>query len=116
MVGGPTYRIVWVVKKCMTHDIRTSEVVACSSICQGSAVSPFAGQNIGIFNSGLRRQVGSHGLQAHAYPELFEMITAGKLDPSRLLDHTISLAEAPTALAALGGYDGAGVTVIDLSR
>ncbi|QDT67620.1 Alcohol dehydrogenase [Planctomycetes bacterium MalM25] len=57
--------------------------------------------------------VGSHGLQAHAYPELFGLITAGKIDPTRLLDRTIPLSEAPAALAALGDYEGAGVTVIE---
>lgn len=56
--------------------------------------------------------VGSHGLQANAYPGLFDLIAAGKLDPARLLDRTIPLSEAPAALAALGEYDGAGVTVI----
>lgn len=56
--------------------------------------------------------VGSHGLQAHAYPEMLRLVESGKLDPLRLVDRTIALDEAPAALAALGDYRGAGVTVI----
>lgn len=57
--------------------------------------------------------VGSHGLQAHAYPEMLRLVESGKLDPMRLVDRTIPLEEAPAALAALGDYRGAGVTVIE---
>lgn len=60
--------------------------------------------------------LGSHGLQAHAYPELLRLVADGKLQPERLLDRTIGLEEAPAALAALDDYRGAGVTVIDLAR
>ncbi len=59
--------------------------------------------------------LGSHGLQAHAYPELFRLVNEGKIDPMRLVDRTISLAEAPAALASLGDHRGAGVAVIDLA-
>jgi alcohol dehydrogenase len=55
---------------------------------------------------------GSHGMQAHAYPGLFEMIQAGKLDPSRLVDRVISLDEAAQALASLDDYLGCGVAVV----
>lgn len=57
--------------------------------------------------------VGSHGLQAHAYPELFRLVTEGRIDPARLIDRTIPLGEAPEALALLGEYTGAGVTIIE---
>lgn len=60
--------------------------------------------------------IGSHGLQAHAYPALLEQVAAGRIDPLRLVNRTIRLAEAPAALAALGDYRGAGVTVIDLAE
>lgn len=59
--------------------------------------------------------VGSHGLQAHAYPQMLEHVAAGRIDPLRLVDQTIGLEEAPAALAALGDYRGAGVTVIDVT-
>lgn len=55
--------------------------------------------------------VGSHGLQAHAYPGLFELIEAGKLDPSRLVERTMTLDEAPRELESLDEYRGCGVTV-----
>lgn len=54
---------------------------------------------------------GSHGLQAHAYPALLELIQTGKLDPTRLIDRTASLDEAPGALASMDDYRGCGVTV-----
>lgn len=56
--------------------------------------------------------VGSHGLQAHAYPDMLGMIAADKLKPQRLIDRTISLDAAAAALAAMDDYHGAGVTII----
>jgi alcohol dehydrogenase len=56
--------------------------------------------------------VGSHGLQAQAYPGLLAMIEAGKLDPSRLVDRTITLDEAPRALESLDDFQGCGVAVV----
>jgi alcohol dehydrogenase len=55
--------------------------------------------------------VGSHGLQAHAYPGLLELIQTGKLDPTRLINHQTTLDEAPRALAAMDDYRGSGITV-----
>jgi alcohol dehydrogenase len=57
--------------------------------------------------------LGSHGLAAHAYPELFALIARGKLQPRRLVRRTIALAEAPAALRELGEFRGPGVTVVD---
>jgi len=60
--------------------------------------------------------VGSHGLAAHAYPELLRLVTEGSLDPRRLVARTISLADAPAALVAMGTAEAVGgLTVIDLS-
>lgn len=58
--------------------------------------------------------VGSHGLAAHDYEGLFRLIEAGRVDPLALVDRTIPLAEAPAALAALGEYRGAGMTIIEV--
>lgn len=55
--------------------------------------------------------VGSHGLQAHAYPALLDLIQSGKLDPTCLIDRTATLDEAPSALASMDGYRGCGITV-----
>jgi alcohol dehydrogenase len=57
--------------------------------------------------------LGSHGIQAHRYPELFGMILAGKLKPEMLIGRTISLEESLAALADMDGFKGTGVAVID---
>ncbi|MEO7403842.1 MAG: zinc-dependent alcohol dehydrogenase family protein [Burkholderiales bacterium] len=55
--------------------------------------------------------IGSHGIQAHAYPGLFALIQSGKLDPTQLVERTMSLDHAPRELESLDGYPGCGVTV-----
>ncbi|MEO1576239.1 MAG: zinc-dependent alcohol dehydrogenase family protein, partial [Pseudomonadota bacterium] len=56
---------------------------------------------------------GSHGMQAHRYPEMIEMIQAGRLRPERLIGRTIGLAEVPSQLPAMNDFPGTGVTVIN---
>ena len=56
---------------------------------------------------------GSHGIQAHRYPELLALIGAGSLDPRLLVGRTITLDQAPEELAAMDSFRGTGVTVID---
>jgi alcohol dehydrogenase len=55
---------------------------------------------------------GSHGMQAHRYPEMFRMIEQGVLKPDQLVTRHISLDEAPAALMAMDRFEGVGVTVI----
>lgn len=57
--------------------------------------------------------LGSHGMPAHDYPELLGMIRSGRLHPRQLVSRRIALSEAPRALEAMGGFETAGVTVID---
>jgi alcohol dehydrogenase len=57
--------------------------------------------------------LGSHGMQAHRYPEMMTMIADGRLDPGRLVTRTISLSEATEALPEMGSMSRSGVTVID---
>ncbi|MBM3881021.1 MAG: zinc-dependent alcohol dehydrogenase family protein [Verrucomicrobia bacterium] len=57
---------------------------------------------------------GSHGLPAHAYPPLLELICSSRLAPSQLVQRTISLAEAGPALVGLGQFSGLGVTVVQI--
>lgn len=57
--------------------------------------------------------LGSHGMQAHAYGPLLEMVRAGALQPQRLVQQRISLEAAPEALAAMTDFRGVGITVID---
>ena len=57
--------------------------------------------------------IGSHGMQAHRYPEMLEMIRVGKLEPQKLLGNTISLADIPDALPRMNAFESTGVTVVD---
>ncbi|MGX1543353.1 zinc-dependent alcohol dehydrogenase family protein [Streptomyces adustus] len=59
--------------------------------------------------------LGSHGMAAHAYPEMLGLVGAGVLRPDLLVTATIPLDAAPDALAAMGtpAASGAGVTVIE---
>jgi alcohol dehydrogenase len=56
---------------------------------------------------------GSHGIQAHRYPAIFEMIAAGKLRPQELIGRRIGLAEAAEALVEMDTFLGTGVTVVE---
>ena len=56
---------------------------------------------------------GSHGMQAHVYPELFEIISSGKLPLKKLVGRRVTLDEAGAALESLGSSPGTGITVID---
>jgi alcohol dehydrogenase len=57
--------------------------------------------------------MGSHGMQAHRYPAMLEMIRTGLLQPARLLGRTISLDESVTALPNMNRDASLGVTVIN---
>ena len=56
---------------------------------------------------------GSHGMQAHAYPEMLAMITGGLLSPERLLGARLTLEESIAALTRMDTFDARGVQVID---
>lgn len=58
--------------------------------------------------------LGSHGMAAHAYPEMMAEITAGLLRPDQLIRDRISLDEVPARLAGLGqpGEGAGGITII----
>ena len=56
---------------------------------------------------------GSHGMQAHRYPQMLRMIEEGSLRPDRLVGRTIGLDEAAEALMAMDRFEGVGVTVIE---
>ncbi len=60
--------------------------------------------------------LGSHGMAAHAYPRMLELVRSGVLRPDLLLSGAITLDETPEALAAMGeaGAGGrGGVTVVE---
>ena len=56
---------------------------------------------------------GSHGMQAHRYPAMLELIRSQKVDPAKLISKTIPLSQAPNALAQMNQFPGTGVTIID---
>ena len=57
--------------------------------------------------------IGSHGMQAHAYGPMLDMIMAGKLEPKKLISHTVTLEESLTVLQSMGTTPPTGVVVID---
>ncbi len=57
--------------------------------------------------------VGSHGMQAHAYPEMLNLILAKRLQPGQLISQTVSLEEAVQVLMSMGESPPTGVVVID---
>ena len=57
--------------------------------------------------------LGSHGMQAHRYGAMLDMISAGKLTPQQLVGRRIDLAESIPALMAMDRFEGTGVTIID---
>ncbi len=57
--------------------------------------------------------VGSHGMQAHEYGRMLQMIADKKLEPGRLVSQTVDLERAANALGNPAELHVAGVTVID---
>ena len=57
--------------------------------------------------------LGSHGMQAHRYPHMMEMIIEGFLQPEKLIGQTIRLDQAAEALINMDRFDETGVTIID---
>lgn len=56
--------------------------------------------------------LGSHGMQAHRYGAMLDMVRTGKLDPARLVGDRITLADAPKALMEMDRFQSLGATVI----
>ncbi|MFF5434914.1 zinc-dependent alcohol dehydrogenase family protein [Streptomyces griseofuscus] len=57
--------------------------------------------------------LGSHGMAAHTYPGMLELVRSGVLRPDLLVTSAVPLDAAPAALARMGEAPGAGVTVIE---
>lgn len=57
--------------------------------------------------------IGSHGMQAHQYPPMLDLIRSGKIKLQQLLDKTVSLEEVPLELSQMNQFKGAGVRIID---
>jgi alcohol dehydrogenase len=56
---------------------------------------------------------GSHGLQAHVYPEMLRLIEHGALDPARLVTRRVSLDDVPGVLEGMSTFGSTGIEVMD---
>ena len=56
--------------------------------------------------------LGSHGMAAHAYPEMLALVAAGRLRPGDLVTSRIGLEDAPGALVAMTDGSPDGITVV----
>lgn len=57
--------------------------------------------------------LGSHGMQAHRYPAMLEMIRTGELNPERLIGRKIRLEEVVSALPSMDRDSSVGVTIVN---
>ena len=57
--------------------------------------------------------LGSHGMQAHQYGHMLDMIVSGRLNPALLVGRTIGLHDAATGMGSEEHLRGPGVTIID---
>lgn len=57
--------------------------------------------------------LGSHGMQAHAYPEMMQMILEGKIAPEKLIGRRIHLEEAVDALISMDSFQEKGMVMIE---
>ncbi len=67
---------------------------------------------MGLVLSNELELIGSHGMQAHRYPPMLNMIQLGKLMPQKLVGQKISLAQSVDVLVNMDQFNGHGVTVI----
>jgi alcohol dehydrogenase len=56
--------------------------------------------------------LGSHGMQAHRYGPMLEMIRSGVLKPKQLVGRTVTLEESMAVLEAMGEFGTTGIAVI----
>jgi alcohol dehydrogenase len=59
---------------------------------------------------------GSHGIAAHEYPALLDLLATAGLDPATLVGRVVPLEEAGPALAAMDGPTPPGMTVVAPDR
>jgi alcohol dehydrogenase len=56
--------------------------------------------------------LGSHGMPAHAYPEMLALVSSGRLRPGDLVTGTMTLDAAPAALSTMDKATAAGIRLI----
>lgn len=60
--------------------------------------------------------LGSHGMQAHQYPGMLDLIVKGTLPVQQLLGKTVTLDKAPQELMKMDHFPGIGVVVVDMLK
>jgi len=56
---------------------------------------------------------GSHGMQAHRYPQMLDMVLSGELQAQKLVCELVALEEAPEKLIGMNRFEGSGISVIN---
>ena len=59
---------------------------------------------------------GSHGMQAHRYGAMIDLVNSGRLDPAKLVGTRIALGDAPGVLTEMDNFKSTGATVITSFR
>lgn len=59
------------------------------------------------------RIIGSHGMQAHRYDDLFNLISANNLPISKLVGEVVSLEEGAKRLVEMDKFESVGISVIE---
>ncbi len=57
--------------------------------------------------------IGSHGMAAHKYQEIFQLINTGKIHPEKLIEQTVDLAAGIELLVNMNKFNTKGITVIN---
>jgi alcohol dehydrogenase len=57
--------------------------------------------------------LGSHGMQAHQYPDIFMLIEEGKLHPEKLIGNMVNLSSGIEELINMNSFNSNGITVIN---
>jgi alcohol dehydrogenase len=57
--------------------------------------------------------LGSHGMQAHQYPDIFMLIEEGKLHPEKLIGNKVNLSSGIEELINMNSFNSNGITVIN---
>ena len=57
--------------------------------------------------------IGSHGMQAHQYPEMLQLIHTAQIPIEKMIDRRIRLTEVPEALMNMNNFSSKGIMVMD---
>lgn len=68
---------------------------------------------MGVVISNELEIIGSHGMQAHQYPAMMELILSGRLPIEKMIGQTMNLEDGAKALMEMDSFKNVGVMVID---